>query len=405
MSNVDKAIGRGIRFVVIAALVVAGFIAVGCSGTTVDAHEIVVKQDFADGALQVWDGRASPGWHATWGGRITRYPQSVTYWFSSRVDEGKTIDESIRVRFNDGGHGNISGSLRYDMPQDLDSMKKLHAKYGSAAAIDKELIAQVVNKSVYMTGPLMSSRESYAERRNDLINFITDQILFGVYRTTHRTAKELDPVSNQEKTVDRVEPLADTKAPNGFSREEVSPISEFNIRASNITINGIAYDEAVEGQIKQQQAAYSAVQQSMVDARKAEQAAITAKAQGEAEAARARADQEVKKAQAVTEAEQQRDVAKLALETAQLQKQTSITQAEGEAKAKQLSQQANNNLEQKLAAWVEVNKSYAAAMGAQRQVPDIQIGEGRGNNMSDLQAMLMASSAKQLQVQVQPGGK
>jgi hypothetical protein len=387
--------------VVVACVIV--FAIGSCSGTTVDANEIVVKQDFADGQLQVWDGRSQAGWRWTWGGRTTRYPQSRTYWYSARTDEGKAVDESIKVRFNDGGHGNISGSLRYDLPLDAEHMKKLHSKYGSMAAIDHELIAQVVNKSVYMTGPLMSSRESYAERRNDLINYITDQILYGVYKTTRRTVREVDPVSNLEKTVDRVEPLSDPKASGGIAREEVSPLIEFNIKASNITVNSIAYDEAVEAQIKQQQAAYSAVQQAQVDARKAEQAAITAKAQGEAEAAKARADQEVKKAQAVTEAEQQRDVAKLALETAQLQKQATITEAEGMAKAKQLAQQANNNLELKLNAWVEVNKAYASAMAAQKQVPDVQIGEAKGGGTSDLQALLMTATAKQLELNLNQG--
>src|SRR5271157_1230309 len=141
----------------------------GCSGTTVNANEIVVKQDVGDGKLQVWDGRQSAGWHWTWG-TTTRYQQSVTYWFSLKEDEGKKNDESIQVRFNDGGHGNISGSLRYDFPLDAEHMKRLHSKYGNAAAINHELIAQVVNKSVYMTGPLMSSRESFSEKRNDLIN-------------------------------------------------------------------------------------------------------------------------------------------------------------------------------------------------------------------------------------------
>ena len=34
-----------------------------------------------------------------------------------------------------------------------------------------------------MTGPLMSSKESYAEKRNELLRLMEDQVQRGVYRT------------------------------------------------------------------------------------------------------------------------------------------------------------------------------------------------------------------------------
>lgn len=79
--------------------------------TTVNANEIVVKQGFFDGALTVW---SSPGPKAQNFGKITAYPRSSRYSFSSKKDEGATIDQSIKVRFNDGGHGNLSGTFQFD---------------------------------------------------------------------------------------------------------------------------------------------------------------------------------------------------------------------------------------------------------------------------------------------------
>jgi hypothetical protein len=238
--------------------------------TTVGAGEIIVKQNFLDGHLQVW---TTPGVHMQNFGKLTVYKRSDQYWFSNKEDEGKEADDAIKVRFNDGGHGTISGSLRYDLPLDEAKMIALHSTYGSQGAIEHELVKQVVTKSVYMTGPLMSSRESYAEKRADVITFISDQTLHGVYRTTHKQVKTTDPISGQEKTVDIVEPKFGT-GPNGIEREEESPIERFGITGYNVTINGIDYDEAVENQIKQQQAAIMAVQQAMVNAKKAEQDAI-----------------------------------------------------------------------------------------------------------------------------------
>jgi hypothetical protein len=381
------------------------------SVTTVAADEIVVKQNFFDGKLQVWN---TPGVHWQNFGKLTRYKRSAQYWFSARTDEGKTVDESIKVRFNDGGHGKVSGSLRYSLPLDEKKMILLHSTYGSMGAIEHELVRQVVNKSVYMTGPLMSSRESYAERRNDLITYITDQVVNGVYRTEHKPVETTDPITSQKKVVDFVQPKPSDKSANGIEREEESPIQKYGMDASNITINSIEYDEQVENQIKQQQQAIMAVQQAMVNAKKAEQDALTTEKQGEAEAAKAKWAQEVIKATEVTKAQQEKDVATmqatknkevaaLDLETAKLGAQKTITEAKADADAKKLQLQANNALEQRLAAWVEVQKAWAAAYGAQRQTPDIMMGGTAAGGVSQgLIDMLMVKTARDLNVSTKP---
>jgi hypothetical protein len=281
------------------------------------------------------------------------------------------------------------------------------------AAIDHELVRQVVNKSVFMSGPLMSSRESYAERRADLINYITDQIVYGVYRTAHESTKTTDPLTGQEKEVDVVRPKLGA-GPNGFEREEDSPIQKFGMSASNITINAIDYDPVVEAQIKQQQEAIMAVQQAIVNARKAEQDTLTVEQQGKAEAAKAKWAQEVEKATAVTsaekdkavavtQAEKDKEVAALSLDTAKLAAQQTITSAKADADAKRLQVAANNNLQERLDAYVDVQKSWAAAYGAQRQTPDIQMGSGGGSGTSQsLVEMLTAKTARDLNVSAKP---
>jgi hypothetical protein len=412
-TNMAKLIAKIVGGVVI---LILGIVFIANSVTTVAADEIVVKQNFFDGKLQVWN---TPGVHWQNFGRLTVYKRSAQYWFNAtpadpNVKDSKPNDRSIQVRFNDGGHGNVSGSLRYDLPTDEAKMIKLHSTYHSMENIDHELIKQVVNKSVFMTGPLMSSRESYAEKRNDLIDHIRDQIIHGVYRTERHTTKINDIISGQEKTVDIVEPKVDPKT-GQIEREEASPIEMFGINAYNITISGIAYDPTIEKQIEQQQLAYQAVQQAMVDARKAEQAAITTAKQGEAEAAKAKWAQEVTKATEVTKAEQEKavatlqatknkEVAALDLETAKLNAQTTITNAKAESDAKRLQVQANNNLQERLNAYVEVQKAWAAAYGAQRQVPEIMMGPGTaaGGTSHALIDMLTTKTARDLAVNAKP---
>ena len=382
------------------------------SGTmiTVQADEVVIKQDLLGGQLHVWD---TPGPHAVLWGSVTRYKRSAQLWFSAKQDEGKTEDDSIKVRFNDGGHGNISGSLRYSLPIDQNKMLAVHQTYHSMEAIDHELVRQVVNKGVYMSGPLMSSRESYAEKRADLINYITDQIQYGVYRTEHDQIKTTDPITGQEKVVDIVRPKQNAHFPNGIEREEESPIQKFGMGATNITINGIEYDPVVEAQIKQQQEAIMAVQQAIVNARKAEQDTLTVEQQGKAAAAKAKWDQEVEKATAVTaaekekavavtEAEKDKEVAALALETARLDAQRTVTTAKADSDAKKLAVQANNNFQERIGAYVQVMQAWATAYGAQRQTPDVQLGGGAGGGTAAAMDVLAIKAARDLQVQARP---
>jgi hypothetical protein len=377
---------------------------------TVQADEIVLKQDLVGGQLHVWD---TPGPHAVLWGTVVRYKRSAQLWFSAKQDEGDKTDDSIKVRFNDGGHGNISGSLRYTLPTDQNKMIALHQTYHSMEAIDHELVRQVVNKGVYMSGPLMSSRESYAEKRADLINYITDQIQYGVYRTEHDQVKTTDPLTGQEKIVDIVRPKQNAHFPNGIEREEESPLQKFGMNASNITINAIDYDPVVEAQIKQQQEAIMAVQQAIVNAKKAEQDTLTVEQQGKAAAAKAKWDQEVEKATAVTsaekdkavavtQAEKDKDVAALALETAKLNAQQTVTTAKADADAKRLAVQANNNFQERISAYEKVMEAWAAAYGAQRQTPDIQLGGGGSGGTTAAMDILAIKAARDLQVQAKP---
>jgi len=394
-------------------VLILGIIFIANSVTTVAADEIVVKQNFFDGKLQVW---SSPGVHWQNFGRLTVYKRSAQYSFDitpadPNVKDAKPVDETIQVRFNDGGHGNVGGSLRFDLPTDEAKMIKLHSTYHSMEAINRDLIRPVVNKSVFMTGPLMSSRESYAEKRADLISHISDQILHGVYRTERHTSKQVDIISGVEKNVDMVVPKV---GPTGVEREEISPIETFGINAYNISIQRINYDPAIEKQIEQQQQATMAVQQAMVDARKAEQAAITTAKQGEAEAAKAKWAQEVIKATEITKAQQDKDVATLAatknkevaalaLDTARLEAQTTITTAKAEADAKKLQVAANNNLQERLNAYVDVQKAWAAAYGAQRQTPDVMLSSGGGGGTSQsLVDMMTVKTARDLGVVHKP---
>lgn len=406
----------------------------------VKLDEIVVKQG-VDGKIEVW---AQPGIYWQNFGTLTTYKKSAQYWFSKKTEEGDAKDQSLKVRFNDGGHGNLSGSISYDLPLDPERMMKIHAKCGSQEGVEKRFVSQAVNTAVYMTGRLMSSTESYAERRADLQNYITEQIARGVYVSEKieqqvpdilageedvievKDVPDLDdqgkpkldkdgkPITKKEaktvkkqrmKTITVVRPKVDDKGV--IAVQEPSTVSEFGIKTYNLAINSIDYDQQVEEQIKQQQQAIMAVQTAMANSKKADQDRLTVEKQGEANAAKAKWEQEVKKATAVTAAEQQKAVAQLELDTAELTKQAAIKRAEGDAEARKLVMAADGALEKKLAAYVEVQKAYAAEMGKQRWVPDVVMGGGSGASTpgTDFMALLQAKAARDLALDVGIGKK
>ena len=253
-----------------------------------------------------------------------------------------------------------------------------------------------------MSGPLMSSKESSAARQSDLIQYVEDQVAHGVYKTTTRNAKEVDALSGQERTITVVELVKDEAG--AFARQEKSPLEEFGIRTYSFNINAIIYDREVEAQIQEQQKLTMEVQKSIANAKKAEQDAITAQKQGEADAAKARAEQEVKKAAAVTAAEQERDVAKLKVEQAELFKKEQTLLGEGEAARRKAAILADGALEKKLATLLEIHRVWAEASSKQRQVPDIVFGNASSTGSNLTMDLIAAKAARELAVDLNLNG-
>jgi regulator of protease activity HflC (stomatin/prohibitin superfamily) len=355
-----------------------------------DAKDVMVVQ-YPNGALEVY---TTPGIKPQWFGHVAKFHKRSQFWFSKVKDQGMKDDQSIKVRFNDAGHANISGSLAWEMPMSREAVLNLYTKYGSQGGIEHQLVRTVVEKAVYMTGPLMSSRESYAERRNDLLGLIEDQISLGVYKTQTQQVKQPDPITGVEKTVSIVQLVKDDTG--NMARQDRSPLAEFSIKTFNLSLNSIDYSKEVEDQIKEQQQMTMAVQTAIAEAKKAEQAAITAQKNGEAEAAKARWAQEVVKAREVTAAQQRLAVATLDAQAAEQKKRESILLGEGEAERRKLVMNADGALDKKLDALVKVNGQYADAIKnyTGSWVPSIVMGGGTSVAGSGAQEMIQLLTAK-----------
>jgi len=325
------------------AVIVIGWSLVWSIAIHQNAGEYIVVQAPFSGVLTTY---TNQGVHPLWFGTATRFKLRDTYEFE------------YPVRFNDGGHGTIHGSVQFTLPSSPELLTKLLRTYHDQEGIKSQLIQKVVDRSLYFTGPLLSSTESYASKRNYLINWAEDQINNGIYKTISKDVKVIDPITGQEKTQTIVDIVVDNGVPQ---RQEAAILSEYGVVTSNFTIQRIDYEATVEAQIKQQQQLAMSVQTSIANAKLAEQAAITAEENGKAEAAKAKWAQEVIKATAVTQAEQTRDVNKLNAEAATYYKQEQILEGEGDAEKQRLKMQANGALEEKLKTYKEVQQMWADA--------------------------------------------
>src|ERR1035437_8004544 len=95
------------KITLIALSVVALILLISYSGKMfeeVEAGEICVIQHPLSGELDVI---TTPGTYPQYLGKATHYKRRTQIWFSKMNTQGDTADQSIKIRFNDGGHANI----------------------------------------------------------------------------------------------------------------------------------------------------------------------------------------------------------------------------------------------------------------------------------------------------------
>jgi hypothetical protein len=378
---------------VIGVILGASWLVANCA-EMLDSTEIMVMQ-YPNGTLVA---AVEPGWYAQWFGSVTKYPLRSQFSFSAALDQGSARDESLKLRFNDGGHAMVSGVVSWEMPVDNEHLIKIHRKFGSVKSVEQQIIRPTLESAAYTSGPLMSSTESAAEKRNLLLQYMQDQAKNGTYQTRTVSLKVPDPLTGIEKTVNAAEIVLAGGMP---VREQESAAKVFGINLLPMTINQIKYDDAIEAQITQRQVSIQAVQIAQANALKAEQDAITAEKLGQAEAAKAKWAQEAIKAQKITEAQQFLEVATLEAKQAEQYKNKQILEGQGNAEKKRLEMEANGALDQKLEAYVAIQKAYAEAIGAYQgawvpQIVTSTAGSVAGSGAQQMIDLLSVKAAKDL---------
>lgn len=363
----------------IAFLAIVFVCCLGRIGEDVKNEQIVVNQYPFTGKMEYW---TTPGFHWQWFGKTTSYYKTSQLWFGSDNEEGEQMGNPIPVIFNDASDGQIFGSLRVKLPTDPTYLARIQTDYNGMDRLMTDLVRPTVNKVIYASGPLMSAFESYAEKKNDLIEYITDQLNNGVYKTTVKTIETIDPITGEKKTVKIASLIADENAPGGYKRSEISPFSYYGLEIGQVAVSKIGYSETVRKQIAQQQEANMMVQTSKAKTLAAQQEAIRAEEAGKAAATEARWQQEKIKAVEVTKAEQEYEVARLAALKAK--EDAKRIEAQGLAEAAAARAKVSAGLDPLQKAQIEketaIGVAQALADSKVRWVPEVMVNGGSGSN-------------------------
>lgn len=357
----------------------------------VQSGEIVVIQSIS-GDLRVVT-EPGPAWQGF--GSTTHYPRRNEFKF------GTKDSPALAVRFYDGGTAELAGSISWLMPADHASIIKIHRDFRSPEAFETQAIRRSMESAAIFSGPTMTSFESAAGKRGDLLSILNDQTIGGVYKTNSKKVIAKD-AAGVEKEMTVLEIVTDSKGRP--ERAQHSYVQEYSAVLMPMTISGIHYEKRVEDQIVQQQNATNAAVIAKANAAKAEQDAITIEAQGRAAATKTKWDQEQINAKTIAEADAKVKIAEAAAKEAELFKKSEILRGEGEAARKRLVMEADGQLDKKLEAIVAINRLYADAVAKARPgawSPSVVMGGttgGSGNNAMSLIDLLTAKTAREVGV-------
>lgn len=371
--------------IVIAVFAIIAVACIGWIGEDVKNETIVVNQFPMTGKMEYW---TTPGFKMQWFGKTTVYDKTSQLWFGSDNEDGEQMGNPIPVIFNDASDGMIYGSLRVKLPTETVYLERIQTDYNGMDRLMQDLVRPTVIKVIYASGPLMSAFESYAEKKNDLIEYITDQLNNGVYKTTVRQEEVVDPVTGETKTVKIASLIADENSPGGFKRSESSPFQYYGLEIGQVAVSKIDYSQKVRDQIAQQQEANMLVATSRSKTIAAQQEAIRAEEEGKMSATRAKWEQEKIKAVEVTKAEQEFEVARLAALKAN--EEAKKIKAEGEAEAYRQRKLVEAGLSPKEKAEFEMKTKIGVAEAfAKTQWPSVVMMGGNGQSANPMDVIAL----------------
>ncbi len=346
---------------------------------TVDLSKYHVKQEAVTGDMSTIR-RPQTYWQMF--GTISEYQAAGTFFFSKHFAEGGDLEESIPIRFNDGGQANITGNVRFILPDDDSMLISLHKSFRSYENFVNQAVRQVVSEAVILTAALMASEESYTTKRSSFSEMAWDQVRYGIYLTEEKKDTIKDPATHERTLRSRV---VVKRYKDGKPMRKENPLAKYNIGLSQFVIKEIDYEEGIETQISSKRTNIMAIITARARGEQAQFERLQAEEEGKYNVTIAKYDAEKVKIVTVIGAERQKKVVEIlaegGLKVAQFDRQAAeqnkirdILEGEGDSYYKRKIIEADRALDVNLEAYKFGHRVLANAYeSGQTPFPNLRI--------------------------------
>lgn len=311
----------------------------------------------------------------------------------------------IGIRFNDATTADMSGIVQYILPSTEEEMITLHNAHRTPQSLVSRRLAPYTKECLQSSCQLMTSEMHYGGGRAQMSQDYVDQLKSGVFLLSTNEINSYDSLEKENKKVYKTSVQLDA---NKVIKRKPSSIKEYGITVADAQITDVDYQAQVDSMLTKKIAAATKASISRQDLMTAQQQALTSKAQGEKILVDIEYEQKQNQTKLVVAAETKVKVAeqdklqqRIQAEAADLEARKIKTLADANAYEKQRLIQADGALDTKLAAYVEVQKAWAAAAANSNWVPTYVSGGGFGNaggNVSQMVEIMSAKAAKDLMI-------
>lgn len=389
----------------------------------------------------------NPGFHARFFGEIIPFKKFVTIAFTDNKNRNSTfsgIATEQEIRFHDSVTAMVKMTARFELPNNPEQFLPMAIAYRSQDNLVYSTLIPTMQEAMRNSGRMYAAQEYISGKGGDFENAVLDQIRNGIFLLDIKEEKAYqgreaitDPNSRtiqQDQTM-RVY-VRKRLGPDGQElRKDAgeNPLKQFGITLIQANVQDVDPDPGFKKKLLEQREAAAQVAIERQNARKEEERKKRIIAQGEAEKAEKRielekaqierviaAETKAKEAQQeqtrrVTQAETlkkesmvEKERKEIELQTAKLEAQRIEALAEAEANKRRKLMAADNALEKRLDAFVEISRAYAAALRDKQLVPGVVIAGGGSNgtpNATDLISLLTAKAANDLGLSITEGRK
>ncbi len=382
----------------------------------------------------------TPGFHPRWLGETIVFKKFLTVSFGPDNNEDFSGTAPTQtIRFNDSVTADVRLTARFQLPENAEQFLPMAIAYRSQENLINSSLIPAMQESMRNAGRMFSAQEYIGGRGGDFENAVLDQIRNGIYlldveedRSSHGLKQVTDEATRTIQQDQTIQVCVNIRRDmNGQEMRKDSgenPLEKFGITLAQANVQDVDPDPKFKEKLQEQRDAAAQVAIERQNARKEEERKKRIIAQGEAEKAETQIGLEKKQIEQVVAAETKAKMAKqeqleritqaetqkreaeierqrkeVELETAKLEAQRQLELAQAEAKARELKMKADNALEQRLAAYVEVSRVYAEAIRGNQIVPQVVVqgSEGKGgSNATDLINLLTAKAAHDLGVTI-----